>query len=177
MKNQQLFIANYKTQQQAKDAIKKLKKNGYDITKLSIIGAGCYTEQTVIESFDIYERMKKWSAIGFFLIGLCGLLFGLLFIFNLTASLPYYKIPIFYACVAVLLGATLPLIGIGFSKDKAIKYKTKLKDGKYTLFAQETNDKIETILKILDTNIPEEKLLGEKANQTPLRNKVFQLYK
>ncbi|PIF71344.1 hypothetical protein [Flavobacterium sp. 2] len=38
MENQQLFVANYKTQQQAEDAIKKLKKSGYDITKLSIIG-------------------------------------------------------------------------------------------------------------------------------------------
>lgn len=175
MKNQQLFVANYKTQEQAQDAIQKLKKEGYNITKLSIIGSDCYTEQTALGYFSIYNRMGKWSALGFFAIGSCALLFGLLFIFNFTASLPYFKIPIMYACVALLLGITLPLISIGISRDKTIKYKTEIKARKYVLVAQETNAKIQTIQSILDAHVPKENSTQEKENQPLLENKIFHL--
>lgn len=153
MKNQPLFVAHYKTKQLAEDAVKKLKKNGYDISKLSIIGSGCYTEQRILGYFNISEKMEKWGAPGLFILGWCGLLFGLLFILNFTASIPDFKVPIIYACVAVLLGATLPLIGMGFSKNETIKYKTEIKARKYILFAQETNAKIEIIRTLLQTNI------------------------
>lgn len=118
MENQQLFVANYKSLQHAEGAIKKLKKSGYDITKLSIIGKDCYTEQNVLGYFNIYDKMEKWSTTGLFVIGLCGLLFGLLFIFNLTASLPYFRIPIIYACVAILLALHCRLSVWDFQKTK-----------------------------------------------------------
>ncbi|WP_291287489.1 hypothetical protein [Flavobacterium sp.] len=175
MQNQQLFVANYKTQQQAEDAIKKLKKSGYDITKLSIIGKDCYTEQNVLGYFNIYDKMEKWSTTGLLAIGLCGLLFGLLFIFNLTASLPYFRIPIIYACVTILLGATLPLIGMGFSKNKTIKYKTEVKARKYVLFAQETNASIEIMRTILNIHVPKENSIEEKESRTLLENEAFHL--
>lgn len=175
MENQKLFVANYKTQQEAEDAIKKLKKNGYDITKLSVIGTECYIEQNVLGYFNIYDKMEKWSTLGLFAIGFCGLLFGMLFIFNFTASLPYFKIPIIYACVAVLLGATLPLIGMGFSKDKGIKYKTEVKAKKIMLFPQETNAKIENIRTLLQIHIPKENSLAERKSQMLLENQTFEL--
>ena len=170
MENQKLFVANYQTQQQVEDAIKKLKKSGYDITKLSVIGTECHTEQSVLGYFNIYDKMEKWSTLVFFSVGLCGLLFGLLFIFNFAASFPYFKIPIIYACIAILLGATLPLIGMGFSKDKTIKYKTEVKARKFALFAQETNAKIEMIRTILQIHIPKENSIAEKENQMILEN-------
>jgi hypothetical protein len=175
MENQKLFVANYKTQQEAEDAIKKLKKSGYDIRKLSIMGTDCYTEQSILGYFNIYDKMEKWSTVGLFAIGLCGLLFGLFFIFNLTASLPYFKIPIIYACVAILLGATLPLIGMGFSKEKSIKYKTEVKARKFMLFAQETNAKIESIRALLQIHIPKENSLAEKESQMLLESQTYEL--
>lgn len=170
MENQKLFVANYQTQQQVEDAIKKLKKSGYDITKLSVIGTECHTEQSVLGYFNIYDKMEKWSPLGFFALGLCGLLFGLFFIFNFAASFPYFKIPIIYACIAILLGATLPLIGIGFSKNKTIKYKTEVKARKYALFAQETNARIEEIRTLLQIHVPKENSIAEKENQMILEN-------
>jgi len=170
MENQKLFVANYQTQQQVEDAIKKLKKSGYDITKLSVIGTECHTEQSVLGYFNIYDKMEKWSTLVFFAVGLCGLLFGLLFIFNFAASFPYFKIPIIYACIAILLGATLPLIGMGFSKDKTIKYKTEVKARKFALFAQETNTTIEMIRTILQIHVPKENSITEKENQMILEN-------
>ena len=170
MENQKLFVANYQTQQQVEDAIKKLKKSGYDITKLSVIGTECHTEQSVLGNFNIYDKMEKWSTLVFFSVGLCGLLFGLLFIFNFAASFPYFKIPIIYACIAILLGATLPLIGMGFSKDKTIKYKTEVKARKFALFAQETNATIEMIRTILQIHVPKENSIAEKENQMILEN-------
>lgn len=173
MENQKLLVANYKTQQQAEDAIKKLKKSGYNITKLSIIGTDCYMEQSVLGYFNIYDKMEKWSTTGLFAIGLCGLLVGLLFIFNFTASLPYFRIPIIYACVAILLGAMLPLIGMGFSKEKSIKYKTEVKARKFVLFAQETNAEIEVIQSILQIHLPKENSKAEKENQHLFGNEII----
>lgn len=175
MENQQLFVANYKTLQQAEDAVKKLKKSGCDITKFSIIGKDCYTEQNVLGYFNIYDKMEKWSTTGLFAIGLAGLLFGLLFIFNFTASLPYFRIPIIYTCAAILLGATLPLIGMGFSKEKNIKYKTEVKARKYVLVAQETNTKIEMIRNILEIHIPKENSIAEKESRMLLESQSFEL--
>lgn len=175
MENQQLFVANYKTLQQAEDAVKKLKKSGYEITKLSIIGKDCYTEQNFLGYFNIYDKMEKWSTTGLFAIGLSGLLFGLLFIFNFTASLPYFRIPIIYACAAILLGATLPLIGMGFSKEKNIKYKTEVKARKYVLFAQETNANIEMIRNILEIHVPKENSIADKESRTLFESQSFEL--
>jgi hypothetical protein len=170
MKNQKLFIANYKTQQQVEDAIKKLKKSGYDITKLSIIGTECHTEQSVLGYFNIYDKMEKWNSLGLFVIGLCGFLFGLFFIFNFAASFPYFRIPIIYASLAILLGVTLPIIVMAFSKGKTIKYKTEVKARKFALFAQETNAKIEMMRTILQIHIPKENSIAEKENQMILEN-------
>jgi hypothetical protein len=170
MENQKLFVANFKTLQEAEDAIKKLKKNGYDITKLSVIGKDCYTEHHVLGYFNIYDKIEKWSTLGLFAIGLCGLLFGLFFIFNFISSFPFFKIPIIYACVAILLGATLPLIGMGFSRDKTIKYKTEVKARKFLLFAQDNNLKIEALRTLLQIHIPKENLITEKENWMILEN-------
>jgi hypothetical protein len=170
MENQKLFVANFKTLQEAEDAIKKLKKNGYDITKLSVIGKDCYTEYHVLGYFNIYDKIEKWSTLGLFAIGLCGLLFGLFFIFNFISSFPFFKIPIIYACVAILLGATLPLIGMGFSRDKNIKYKTEVKARKFLLFAQDNNLKIEALRTLLQIHIPKENLITEKENWMILEN-------
>lgn len=173
MENQKLFVANYKTQQQVEDALKKLKKSGYDITKLSVIGKDCHIEQRVLRYFNIYDQMEKWSTVGLFAIGLCGLLFGLLFIFDFVASIPYLKIPIIYACVAILLGAALPLIGMGFSKEKTIKYKTEVKAKKFVLFAEENHTEIERIRNILEIHIPKENSITEKENQFLLENQTL----
>lgn len=175
MENQKLLIANYTTLQQAEDDIKKLKKNGYDITKLSLIGKDCYTEQSVLGYFNIYDKMEKWSTIGLFAIGLCGLLFGLLFIFNLVASLPNIKIPIIYACVAILLAASLPLIGMGFSKEKNIKYKTEIKAKKIMLFAQETNAKVEDLRNLLQIHIPKENSIAERESRMLFESQTYEL--
>ncbi|WP_157495068.1 DUF1269 domain-containing protein [Flavobacterium sp. KJJ] len=170
MENQKLFVANYKTMDQAEDAVKKLKKSGYDITNLTIVGTDCYIEQSIIGYFNIYDKMEKWSTVGLFAIGLCGLIFGFSFIFNFAVNLPYFKIPIIYACIAVLLGAMLPLIGMALSKEKNIKYKTEVKARKFMLFAQDNVAKIEVIRNILQIHIPKENSIAEKENQMILEN-------
>lgn len=175
MENQKLFVANYKTLQQAEDAIIKLKKSGYDITKLSVMGTDCYTEQSVLGYFNIYDKMEKWSTLGLLAIGLCGLLFGLFFLFNFNVSLPYFKIPIIYACAAILLVASLPLIVMGFSKQKSIMYKTEVKARKFMLVAQESNAKIEVIQNILQIHVPKENSPAEQQNRMLLESESFEL--
>ncbi|MCV2484306.1 hypothetical protein OD917_05195 [Flavobacterium sp. SH_e] len=170
MKNHKLFVAHFETQQQAEDAIIKLKKRGYDITKLSLIGTDCYTEQNVMGYYSIYDQMEKWSSIGLFAVGLTSIIFGTLFFFNLGASLPYVKMPIIYACIAVLISAAIPLIAISFSKEKTIEYKTEIRAHKFMLCAEEPAAEIEKMQAVLHVHIPKENSLSEKENQVLLEN-------
>lgn len=162
MKSQKIFAAHYQTQQLAEDAIKKLKKKGYDITKFSIIGIDCYTEQNVLGLNNIYERMEKWNTVGLFAIGLTGLLFGLFFFFNLGTSMPYLKMPIIYACVVILIGAFITLIGLAVSKEATIKYKTRIKARKFILHAEESPSQIDRMRTLLNTHVPKENSITKK---------------
>lgn len=77
--------------------------------------------------------------------------------------------------MVILLGATLPLIGMGFSKEKNIKYKTEVKARKYVLFAQETNANIEVIRNILEIHIPKENSIADKESRMLLESQSFEL--
>lgn len=170
MKNHKLFVAHFQTQQQAEDAIIKLKRRGYDITKLSLIGTDCYTEQNVLGYYSIYDQMEKWSSIGLFAVGLTSMIFGSLFFFDLGVGMPNIKMPIIYACIAILIGAVIPLIAIAFSKNKNIEYKTEIRAHKFMLCAELPADKIEKIQAILHIQLPKENSLSEKENQVLLEN-------
>ncbi|MBE8726045.1 hypothetical protein [Flavobacterium hungaricum] len=176
MKNQKLFIAHYQTQQQTEEAIKTLKKNGYDITKLSIIGMDCYTEQNVLGYHNIYDRMEKWSVTGLFAIGLSGLIFGTLLFFNLIVRLPYLRVPIIAACLIILILSIIPLIIAAFSKNTTIKYHTQIKARKFMLCANETVAEIDKMRVLLQIHIPKENSPGEKENQILLDNETLEFY-
>jgi hypothetical protein len=176
MKNQKLFIAHYQTQHHAEDAIKTLKKNGYDITKLSIIGMDCYTEQNVLGYHNIYDRMEKWSVTGLFAICLSGLIFGTLLFFNLIVRLPYLRIPIIAACVIILILSIIPLMTLAISKNTSIKYHTQIKARKFMLCANETAAEIDKMRVLLQIHIPKENSPGEKENQILLENETLEFY-
>lgn len=170
MKDTKLLIAHYKTQQQAEEAIRKLKQNGYDITSLCVIGMDCYTEQNVLGYHNIYDRMEKWSVLGLFAIALAGLLFGSVFFFKIGMSIPYLRISIIYACGAILLAAIVPLVSLALSGASTIKYKTQIKAQKFMLFANETPSQIDKMRSILKIHVPKENSIAEKENQLLIEN-------
>lgn len=173
MKSQKRFVAHYQTQQLAEDAIKELKKKGYDIKKMSIIGRDCYTEQNVLGYDTIYDRMEKWGTVGLLAIGLTGLLFGFFFFFNLGASMPYLKMPIIYAFVATLIVAFISAINLGFSTSSTIKYHTCIKAQKFMLFAEGSAEQIDTMRTLLNIHSPKENSITEKENQNLLKNETL----
>lgn len=170
MEDKKLLIAHYKTQQQAEEAIKKLKQNGYDIKNLCVIGMDCYTEQNVLGYHNIYDRMEKWSVLGLFTIALVGLLFGLIFFFNIGRSIPYLRVSIIYVCVGILIAAVIPLISLAFSREPTIKYETQIKAQKFMLFANETPVQIATMRSLLKIHVPKENSISEKENQLLIEN-------
>lgn len=170
MNNQRLFVAYYHSQEQAEDAIRKLKSQGYDIRKLSVIGTDCYTEEHVLGYHTFYDKIEKWIGIGLLAISLSGALFASIYFFNIGISHPYFKIPIVFTIVAVLLGLFLPLIVLGFSKKTTIKYKTQIKARKYMLCASETATQINRMRVTLQVHIPKENSIDEKENQIIFEN-------
>ncbi|BDU25723.1 hypothetical protein [Flavobacterium sp. GSB-24] len=176
MKNQKLFIAHYQTQQQTEKAIKTLKKNGYDITKLSIIGMECYTEQNVLGYQNIYDKMERWSITRLFAIGLSGLIFGTLLFFNLIVRLPYLRVPIIAVCIIILALSIIPLFIIAVSKNNTLKYHTQIKARKFMLCANETAAEIDKMRVLLQIHIPKENSPSEKENQILLENETLEFY-
>lgn len=175
MKNKKLLVAYFQTQQKAEDAIVKLKKNGYDIKKLSLIGTECYTEQSVLGYFNVYDKMEKWTTIGLFVVALSGMILGSLFFFNIGMSIPNYKMPIIYACTAILIVAIIPLLVLGFTRNKTITYKTEIKARKFMLCADETVSQIDKMRTLLHIHVPKENSITERENQVLLENQTYEL--
>ena len=74
-------IAIYKTHDDAKDAIKKLQKSGYDMKKLSIIG---------IDYLNAGDQVKIWGKLGAFWSNLWDLLFGSAFFLFQASDISWY---------------------------------------------------------------------------------------
>lgn len=173
MKSQKLFIANYQTEQQVEDAIRQLRKKGYNISNIYVIGKDCYIEQNVLGYHNFYDRIEKWGTLGLlFAIAFLGLSFALLFFFKLAVRKPYLRLAIIYASVIILLGVVIPLISLGFSKNDKIKYKTQIKARKYILCAEESALQIDKMRALLHIHIPKENSVTEKENQNLIQKEI-----
>lgn len=170
MKDKKLLIAHYKTLQQAEEAIKKLKQNGYDITNLCVIGMDCYTEQNVLGYHNIYNQMEKWSILGLLAVALAGFLFGSFILFNIGMTIPYLRISIIFVCAATLLAAIITIIILALSKEPTIKYRTQIKAQKFMLFANATPAQIDRMRNVLKIHVPKENSIAEKENQLLFEN-------
>ena len=63
-------IAVYDTHSAAEGAIAELKKSGFDMTKVSIVGKDYHTEENVVGYYNAGDRMKYWGSMGAFWGGL-----------------------------------------------------------------------------------------------------------
>ena len=76
MSNKNCVVAVYKSHDQAEDAIRELQKDGFNMTKLSIVGKDMHTEEHVVGYYNAGDRMLYWGKQGDFWGGFWGLLFG-----------------------------------------------------------------------------------------------------
>ena len=155
-------VAIYNSHTEAEEAVKELKKAGFDLKKLSIVGKGYHTEEDVVGYYNTGDRMKHWGKLGAFWGGLWGMLFGAAF-FAIPGIGPIIVAgPLVAWIVGALEGAAVVgglsalgagLVSIGIPKDSVLKYETAVKSDKYVIVAhgsQAEVDKARDILKTTD---------------------------
>lgn len=132
----------FNTHEQAEDAIHALRRSGFDVRKLSLIGKGYHSEEHPVGFYTVGDRIKAWGGIGAFWGGIWGLLLAPAVFFLPGLGLLAMSGPIVVALMGALegvvvvgglsaLGAALTQLGI--SKAQAIKYETAIKVDKYLL--------------------------------------------
>ena len=158
MNNDKAMVAIYDNHEKAEEAVKKMQKSGFDMTKLSIVGKDYHSDENVVGYYNMGDRMKQWGGIGAFWGGLWGLLLGsALFIIPGVGPIMIAG-PFVSALVGALEGAVgfggLSAIGaalasIGIPKDSIVEYETEVKAGKFMLLAHGTVADVEKAKEVL----------------------------
>ena len=155
-------IGVYDHHADAESAIRSLKRSGFDIQRLSIIGKGYQSEEHAVGFYTTGDRMKTWGGIGAAWGGLWGLLVGGAFVIvpgfgpvAVAGGLASLMVGALEGAVVIgglsALGAGL--VGLGLTKEQAIKYERELKADRYLLFVHGTQaeaDAARAMLKPLD---------------------------
>jgi hypothetical protein len=151
MTNENAIVAVYNDHVQAEQAVEQLKRAGFDMTKLSIVGKDYHTEENVVGYYNAGCRMKHWCKMGAFWGGVWGLLFGAAFFFVPGIGPVLVAGPVAAWIVAALEGAVVVgglsaigagLYSIGIPKDSILRYEVALKADKFLLIAHGTADDV-----------------------------------
>ena len=140
------FVAVYETHVEAENAVKRLQKQGFDMTKLSLVGKDYHSEEEVVGYYTAGDRMKAWGTTGAFWGGIWSLMFGSAF-FLLPGLGPILAAGPLVAWIvgalesAVVVGGLSALGGalfsIGIPNDKILVYESHLKAGKFLVIAHD----------------------------------------
>jgi hypothetical protein len=138
-------VAVYGTHGQAEAAVKALQRQGFDMTKLSIVGKDYSTAENVVGYYNAGDRMMAWGKLGAFWGGLWGVLFGAAFFIIPGVGPLVVAGPLVAWIVGALEGAVVvgglsalgaALVSAGIPKDSALKYETALGAGKFVLIVR-----------------------------------------
>ena len=151
-------VATFSEHSDAENAINLLKKGAFNIKQLAIIGRGYHTEDQVVGYYTTGDRMKHWGKKGAFWGGIWGMLIGSAFFLVPSVG------PVLVAgsAVAWIVGALesavvggglsalgAGLLSIGIPKDRALKYESSIKAGKFLLIAHGTAQEADAAREIL----------------------------
>ena len=151
-------VAIYKTHERAEEAVKSLQHQGFDMTKLSIVGKDYHTDENVVGYYTTGDRMKSWGKTGAFWGGLWGMMFGAFFLIPGLGPILAAG-PVVAWIVGALEGAAVvggvsvlgaALVGNGIPKDSVIKYETALQAGKFVLIAHGMPEEIDRVKSLLE---------------------------
>ena len=161
METPQTCVAVYKTHQAADDAVKRLQKAGFEMTKISVIGNDYHTDEQVVGYYNTGDRMKAWGKIGAFWGGLWGILLGAAF-FMIPGIGPIAVAgPLVSAIVGGLEGAVVvgglsalgaALVSIGIPKDSVVNYEKSLAAGNYLVLYNGDSQDVAAAAKLLQEN-------------------------
>jgi hypothetical protein len=165
MTNENAIVAVYNDHVQAEGAVDQLKRAGFDMTKLSIVGKDYHTEENVVGYYNAGDRMKYWGKMGAFWGGIWGLLFGAAFFLVPGIGPVLVAGPVAAWIVAALEGAVVVgglsaigagLYSIGIPKDSILRYEVALKADKFLLIAHGTADEVAKAKEMIERTSPAE---------------------
>jgi hypothetical protein len=154
--NASVFICN--THKEAEDAIQSLKKFGFDVKKLSLIGKGYHSEEHPVGFYTTGDKIATWGGNGAFWGGIWGVLMAPAVFFLPPLGVVAMAGPIVSVLVSAMEGAILAgglsaigaaLSRVGVPKDQIIKYETALKVNKYVLMVHGSEDDVAKAKSIL----------------------------
>jgi hypothetical protein len=137
-------VAVFRTHGDAETAVKELQHAGFDMTRLSIVGADFQMDEHVVGYYNIGDRMKAWGRAGAFWGGVWGILFGAAFLVVPGIGPVLVGGPLVAAIIAALESAVVVggvsaigagLLSLGVPKDTVLNYERAIKAGKYVLVA------------------------------------------
>jgi hypothetical protein len=137
---QTTVIAVYPDHASAEDAVRRLQKEGIPMQNLSIIGKDFQTVEKPVGFVTTGDVAKSGAKVGAWTGGLFGLLVGAAFLILPGVGPVVIAGPLAAALLGGIEGAmagaafgglTGALVGLGISKDKAIRYESQVKAGKF----------------------------------------------
>jgi hypothetical protein len=143
----------------AENAIKELKKTGFDIKRFSIVGRDLQSEDNVIGFYTTGDRLAYWGQRGAFWGGLWGLLVGAAFLIIPGIGPVVVAGPVASWIVGALEGAIFVggvsvlgagLVSVGIPRDSVLKYETSVKAGKFLLILHGTAAEAEKVRDVLN---------------------------
>jgi len=158
------IVAVYPSHIAAEAAIKKLKESGFDTKKLSIVGRDHPTDDHVVGTYKVGDRMKVWGKTGALWGGLWGLFLGSAFFWIPGLGPILVGGPLVSSIVGALEGAAVGggisaigagLYKMGIPKENILEYETALKAGKYVLIVHGVMNDTTQAKEILNRTKPE----------------------
>jgi len=137
---QATVIATYPDHESAEDAVRRLQQQGIPIQNLSIIGKDFQAVEKPLGFVTTGTVAKEGAKVGAWTGGLFGLLVGAAFLILPGVGAVVVAGPLSAALLGGVEGAlagaafgglTGALIGLGVSKDKAIRYESQVKAGRF----------------------------------------------
>ncbi len=155
-------VAVYPEHSEAETAIKALQKGGFDMRKLSIVGADYHSEEDVVGFYNTGDRMKSWGKSGAFWGAIWGGFWGVFLgaaLFVIPGVGPILAAgPIVAVIVGALEGAAVVgaisalgagLVGLGVPHNSVLEYETAVKAGKFLVLAHGSRQEAERAKEIL----------------------------
>ena len=156
-------VAIFETHSQTAEAVKGLRKSGFDMKKVSIVGSEYHSGDSVVGYYNAGDRMRYWGQQGAFWGGVWGMLFGAAFFAIPRIGPVVVAGPLVAWIVGALESATVVsgvsvlgagLYSIGIPKDSVQKYEVALKADKFLLVAHGTAAEVAKASGIIETTHP-----------------------
>jgi hypothetical protein len=158
MNQDNAVVSVFSSHDAADEAVKELSQNGFEMTRLSIVGKGYHSEEHAVGFYTAGDRIKSWGATGAFWGGIWGLLLTPALFLVPGLGVVGLAGPIVTAVVSALEGAVLgggvtaigaALAELGVPKNDAVKYETAVKANGFLLIVHGTTEEVEQARAIL----------------------------